>query len=652
MKRTPPKSDRKMADQILQLPQEKLERDMLRWIEAGVTAILGLALRFVGVKVIVWPLLVAIVVLAPAVTRPWSWTRRHEYRQRAMVGSILVMWLVVVMVWPWWFSAPGRFGYRILTWPIWPAAALVWATLMVGWRAHIEMVSEDQAKKLDGRNKLVDMERALASGDLTELQEHFLPYVIEAGLLPKHTRLISTSETKRGRQWSFGLPRGHRGLSDDVTKPQFASFLHCDAADIRVSHAQANHSIYIVEQIQKPWPKKVPLPKLEPGVLRLGWFDTADPFSIALRSGQDALHMLISGMTGSGKSSAERQVIQEWICQRRFEAVELWLADPTGGSEFGPLFGWAQRKAKTAATCVELLVAAHEELERRYATMEGDDDDFESFSNIYDGHWLVVAVDEMPQVLDEDQAAVMAAMKAFVQRGRRVKMALECAQQSPRAKAMGGDAKTQFPTRFCFKVAEPAETNLALKQGCVGRGIDASKITEKGRAYLALQDRNDEPMAQFFLPMDFAELDALVPRKAGIGPWTGPVPTTVPTPGNDPVPTDRSRSSEPPVDVFASSEGTRERDEPELDLSVLDAMADDALTQYGVSAPVLYRTLADAWWSESDLARASGLSKGSSTSRPLAKMLEARLVHRDSEKRWARASTPLEVGQTEDPEEA
>ena len=94
----------------------------------------------------------------------------------------------------------------------------------------------------------------------------------------------------------FGLPRGHRGLEDDVLVPKFASFLHCDSHEVRVNHAKGNHSLYIVEQLTKPWPKVVPRPPLEPGVLRLGWFDDSSIFCLPLRSGESALHTLISGL--------------------------------------------------------------------------------------------------------------------------------------------------------------------------------------------------------------------------------------------------------------------------------------------------------------------------------------------------------------------
>jgi len=534
----PSKADEKYADSVLQGHSTRPIMDMLQWPVALVACIVGLALRLVGVRAAAVFLLPGMVVLPLAVTRPFKVVYAESMRQKLIVAGIICQWIALVSVWPWGFSWPGPFGLvfagRVVLWPTSLVVLMVWATFIVGWRSHLGKVSDDLVSTHDGRLKVTDLRAALKTGTLAALRPTLLPGLIEAGILPEHTSMTSVGTLKRGTSWAFKLPRGHRGLDVDVVEQKVASFLETSIESIRARHQEHDHSRLTIDYFTKAWPTKVKLPPIQPGVLRLGWYDTESLFSIAIKGGSDALHLLVTGMTGSGKSNTVKQEVSEWLLQRLFEPVLLWAGDPTGGTELGPYFGWAERTAMTAATCVTLLQEAQAELELRYTKMggHGGDDDWDSFQGIYDGPWLVVVIDEMPQVLDEDNAAVMAAMKAIVQRGRRAKVALTSAQQTARAKAMGGDSKTQFPTRICHQVAEPAETNLALKQGLVGQGIDASKLKDKGRAYVVTQHDNAIPEIQFFEAPAPKELAKIIPRTPDPSVVPGGVPRPVPSEGS------------------------------------------------------------------------------------------------------------------------
>ena len=663
------KADQKYADGVLQGSTTTPIMDMLQWPVALVVSILGLALRLVGVRAAAALLVPGLILLPLAVTRPFKVVYAEQVRQRIIVAAVLCQWTALVAMWPWGFSWPGPFGLhfagRILLWPTSALCLMVWATLIVGWRSHLSKVSDEMVTTLDGRHKVTDLRAALKSGTLNALRPTLLPGLIEAGVLPEHTSMTSVGTLKRGASWAFKLPRGHRGLDVHVVEQKVASFLETSIESIRVRHQEHDHSRLVIDYFTKAWPTKVRLPPIQPGVLRLGWYDTENLFSVAIKGGSDALHLLVTGMTGSGKSNTVKQEISEWLYQRLFEPVILWLGDPTGGTELGPFFGWAANKAITAPGCVALLQEAHAELELRYTKMGAgtESDDWDHFQGIYDGPWLVVVIDEMPQVLDEDNAAVMAAMKAIVQRGRRAKVALTSAQQTARAKAMGGDAKTQFPTRICHQVAEPAETNLALKQGLVGQGIDASKLKTKGRGYVVTQHDNSIPEIQFYEAPEPKELAKIIPRTPDPSVVPGGVPRTVPGGVPDEGCQVAPSWSEGPVDVRGDEDGTPGTEEgawaPEgWDLPPFEPEHEQAgarlcptcvcvdtdddpcmcsrVRDLNTREREIFDALAGGPLTVTDVACSLGVKKGGSTGRVLQRLADLGLVRRGDDGRWER----------------
>ncbi len=196
----------------------------------------------------------------------------------------------------------------------------------------------------------------------------------------------------------------------------------------------------------------------------LGVDEEGTPLLLRLTS-PDVVHVLVAGTTGSGKTALVRTLLLSLALYNRQGVVQLLLIDPKGRG-FSPLAGLPHVLGRIAASAEEgaqALTWLVAEMERR---------DRERISQPA----IVVAVDELADLLAVGGKAVEEALMRLAQRGREAGIHLVCATQKPAATVMSGVLKANFPVRLVGAVASADDARVAA--GVAGTG--AEKLLGRG----------------------------------------------------------------------------------------------------------------------------------------------------------------------------
>lgn len=161
----------------------------------------------------------------------------------------------------------------------------------------------------------------------------------------------------------YELPAGEL-TNDDVAKalPRIASALDVPTTAIRVQHdpdsARKGQFVIVPEDMLKTptvWPGPFAPGQSIAAPLRIGVYDDGSDLVLPLL---DAIHLLIMGMTGSGKTEGALDVLFELLTRK--DAV-VWLADAAkAGQDFQPLLpalDWAALDTPSAGAMVAAVQA-------------------------------------------------------------------------------------------------------------------------------------------------------------------------------------------------------------------------------------------------------------------------------------------------------
>ncbi|MFF7315059.1 plasmid transfer protein TraB [Streptomyces sp. NPDC008137] len=161
----------------------------------------------------------------------------------------------------------------------------------------------------------------------------------------------------------YELPAGEL-TNDDVTKviPRIASALDVPATAIRVQHdpdsARKGQFVIVPEDMLKTptvWPGPSAPGESVAVPLRLGVYDDGSDLVLPLL---DAIHLLVMGMTGSGKTEGAVDILLEILTRTD---VAVWLADAAkAGQDFQPLvpaLDWAALDTPSAGAMVAAVQA-------------------------------------------------------------------------------------------------------------------------------------------------------------------------------------------------------------------------------------------------------------------------------------------------------
>jgi hypothetical protein len=161
----------------------------------------------------------------------------------------------------------------------------------------------------------------------------------------------------------YELPAGEL-TNDDVSKaiPRIASALDVPTTAIRIQHdpdsARKGQFVIVPEDMLKTptvWPGPFAPGQSIAAPLRIGVYDDGSDLVLPLL---DAIHILVMGMTGSGKTEGALDVLFELLTRKD---VAVWLADAAkAGQDFQPLLpalDWAALDIPSAGAMVAAVQA-------------------------------------------------------------------------------------------------------------------------------------------------------------------------------------------------------------------------------------------------------------------------------------------------------
>jgi S-DNA-T family DNA segregation ATPase FtsK/SpoIIIE len=251
-----------------------------------------------------------------------------------------------------------------------------------------------------------------------------------------------------------------RNLSEELA-------LALGAADVRVARDGEQLAVEVPRPDAEPV-RLLPLLKsvgsVPPLTACLGLAEDGRPLLIRLPS-PDVAHVLVAGTTGSGKTDLMRAMLVSLAIYNRQSRLQIALIDPKGRG-FGPLAALPHTLDDIATD----PAGARDLLSRLVAEMERRDRE-----NVASPH-IVIAIDELHDLLTTGGKDVEIALVRLAQRGREAGLHLVAGVQKPAVAAIGGMLKANFPVRLVGRVASAEDARVAA--GLAGTG--AEKLLGRG----------------------------------------------------------------------------------------------------------------------------------------------------------------------------
>jgi DNA segregation ATPase FtsK/SpoIIIE, S-DNA-T family len=203
----------------------------------------------------------------------------------------------------------------------------------------------------------------------------------------------------------------------------------------------------------------------------LGLDGNGQPLLLRLSSPSVA-HILVAGTTGSGKTAAVRSLLLSLARFNRPNDMRFVLIDPKGRGfeslkDLPHLLYPAVRETADAVTALQKLVTHMERRDREQC----------------DRPRVVIAIDELADLLQTGGKQIEAPLTRLVQRGREAGFHVIAATQKPSSKVMSGIMKSNFPTRLVGRVASPEDARSAAGIG----GTGAEKLAGHGEFLLVAE---------------------------------------------------------------------------------------------------------------------------------------------------------------------
>lgn len=196
-----------------------------------------------------------------------------------------------------------------------------------------------------------------------------------------------------------------------------------------------------------------------------------------------APHLLIGGTTGSGKSVCMSALLLSLLTYAEQRPLRFALIDPKQ-VEFAVwrdcpyLFAEIATNSAAAGALLEELVVEMEARYRRFAEL-GVKDLAGARSKGYDGAWIVVAVDELADLVMQDKDSE-SRLVLLAQKARAAGIHLMLATQRPDAKTFSGLLRTNCPSRIALRVSRATESNIVMDEAGAERLQGAGDMIFRG----------------------------------------------------------------------------------------------------------------------------------------------------------------------------
>ncbi|MGY5276442.1 FtsK/SpoIIIE domain-containing protein [Nocardia gipuzkoensis] len=235
-------------------------------------------------------------------------------------------------------------------------------------------------------------------------------------------------------------------------------------------------------------------------------------------------HILLAGATGSGKGSVLWSIIVALGPAIKAGLVDLYLADPKGGAEFGKgenrLF---VRFATDNPTILAMLAEAVELMRERLARMRAAG--LRKIVPSTDEPLILIIIDEAASLSSyatrEEQQEFRRLTGLLLSQGRAAAVSVIAALQDPSKETMPN--RQLFPVRIGLRLDEPTQNAMVHGQGARDRGARCDEISDQtpGVGYVG-EDGTSEFMRvrAFFVSDD--DIDAIVDAYSPAPQITGP----------------------------------------------------------------------------------------------------------------------------------
>jgi hypothetical protein len=222
-------------------------------------------------------------------------------------------------------------------------------------------------------------------------------------------------------------------------------------------------------------------------VIPLGVDIAGEVVSLDLAS-SNSPHILIAGVTGSGKSEALLTILHGAAHFNTSDDLQLLLVDPKQ-TELTSLEGLPHVRGQigwTSEDAIDTLNSAVEEMERRYTAFRTAGNNVRSIADFRAAHsamarWIVV-LDEYADLVsdDDDRAKIEKAIKRLAQKARAAGIHLILSTQKPVVSVVNTVVKGNLPGRIALRVNSATESRVVLDEGgaeqLVGKGDAIIKI--------------------------------------------------------------------------------------------------------------------------------------------------------------------------------
>lgn len=327
------------------------------------------------------------------------------------------------------------------------------------------------------------------------------------GALP---RCVRSRVTKVGERFTLRCRVGQSAEQITNRVEELRAAAKC--RDVRVlRHPDKSHQVTVDvlrrDTLAQPVPPG-PVPvTCDLTALPVGLTEYGEPWRLRLPGS----HLLITGVTGSGKSGLVHSMLRQLASAIRAGLVQVWAIDPKGGMELGPASALFARFADDDyESMVTVLEDAAALMRERSARLKGVT---RQLVPTVDDPLIVVVVDEVANLTaympERDlKRRAESALAMLTTQGRAPGLSVVGLLQDPRKEVL--NIRNLFPVKIAFRLDEQWQVDTVLGDGARDAGAFADLIpaTTPGVGYVRIDGQAGVQRVRAAWVCD-ADIDAL-----------------------------------------------------------------------------------------------------------------------------------------------
>ena len=223
-----------------------------------------------------------------------------------------------------------------------------------------------------------------------------------------------------------------------------------------------------------------------------------------------APHMIVAGMTGSGKSICENVLLTSLLATKTPDELRLILIDPkmVELSPYNSVPHLLTPVITDNIKAVKILDWVIKEMEKRYIKLsERGVRNIKNYNNKTDDKipFIIVVIDELADLMMTGNKNVEKQIVRICQKSRAVGIHMILATQRPEVKIISGTIKANIPSRIGFKTSSQIDSRVIMDKG---RGGCENLL---GKGDMLFQDVSDPDIKRIHGAfIDYEDVDKMV----------------------------------------------------------------------------------------------------------------------------------------------